>query len=362
MQMKILHIGEYMQGGVATYAKNLFSADGNNGIENYMILSYYNSEHNWPLPADRIKYYRYKRSIDSIIPAMHVIHQHINDLQPDVIYCHSTWAGVLGRFPYLFCRKKVRIIYNAHGWSFNMDAAIWKKKIYAFVEKLLARTTDKIINVSMYDMKSAVDIGLPESKMIMIYSGVSPEKTLTKNKIKMSADKVNLLFVGRFDPQKGVDFLLKVFREHEKDLRHIHLWIIGDNVVSDGSGIEKKNTENMTFLGWLAHEEISAYYEACDAVIMPSRWEAFGLVAIEAMKYGKPVIVSNRGALPELIQDDVNGWIFDIDDSKSLLRILKKLKNKNSLDKEIITRYFQKNFILEKMLKKTFALREFNIC
>ena len=347
-----------MQGGLATYAKILFSADGDKGIENYMILSDYNSEHNWPLPADRIKYYSYKRSIGSIIPAMRIIHQHINDLKPDVIYCHSTWAGVLGRFPYLFCRKNVRIIYNAHGWSFNRDTSFWKKQIYGLVERMLARVTDKIINVSKYEMNSAVAMGLPEAKMVMIYNGISSEKPVIKEKVKMPADKVNLLFVGRFDPQKGVDFLLNVFKEYEKDLQHIHLWIIGDNVVSDGKGIEKKNTDNITFLGWILHEEVPAYYEACDAVIMPSRWEAFGLVAIEAMKYGKPVIVSNRGALPELVQDGVNGWVFNMDDRHSLISCLKIIKTKNALKGEKIKSYFQKNFILEKMLEDIFRLEE----
>lgn len=351
--MKILHVGEYMKGGVATYAKILFSVDGDNDIENYMILSDYNSEHKWPLPADRIKYYNYKRSIGRIIPAMCVIHQHINALQPDVIYCHSTWAGVLGRFPYFFCRKKVRIIYNAHGWSFNMDTPFWKKQIYALIERLLARVTDKIINVSKYEMNSAVAMGLPEAKMVMIYSGISPEKPVINKKVKMPVDKVNLLFVGRFDPQKGVDFLLKIFHEYEKSLQHIHLWIIGDNVVSDGKGIEKKNTDNITFLGWISHEEVPAYYEVCDAVIMPSRWEAFGLVAIEAMKYGKPVIVSNRGALPELVQDGMNGWVFNMGDKSDLVSVLQNVNTVkcNKLG-QIGIDVYQKMFCLNNMLNK----------
>ena len=239
-----------------------------------------------------------------------------------------------------------------------MDTSLWKKQIYAFVERMLARVTDKIINVSKYEMNSAVAMGLPEARMVMIYNGISSEKPVIKEKVKMPADKVNLLFVGRFDPQKGVDFLLKVFHEYEKDLQHIHLWIIGDNVVSDGKGIEKKNTDNITFLGWIPHEEVPAYYESCDAVIMPSRWEAFGLVAIEAMKYGKPVIVSNRGALPELVQDGVNGWVFNMDDSHSLLSRLKQLRRKNTLEGEKIKSYFQENFILEKMLEDIFRLKE----
>lgn len=55
---------------------------------------------------------------------------------------------------------------------------------------------------------------------------------------------------------------------------------------------------------------------------MPSRWEAFGLVAIEAMKYGKPVIASDRGALPELVKDGVNGYVFAFETPNQLTEIL----------------------------------------
>lgn len=57
--------------------------------------------------------------------------------------------------------------------------------------------------------------------------------------------------------------------------------VIGDNVIG-GTQIEKHNTEKVTFLGWIDHEKLASYYEKCDAVVMPSRWEAFGLVAVEA--------------------------------------------------------------------------------
>lgn len=64
------------------------------------------------------------------------------------------------------------------------------------------------------------------------------------------------------------------------------------------------------------------YYAACDALIMPSRREAFGLTAVEAMQFGKPVIASNRGALPELVQDGVNGYVFDLDSEDGLKNCL----------------------------------------
>lgn len=61
---------------------------------------------------------------------------------------------------------------------------------------------------------------------------------------------------------------------------------------------------------------------------MPSCWEDFGLVGVEAMKYGKPIIVCNRGALPELVKDGGNGYIFDFEHPESLIRILDKLGKK----------------------------------
>lgn len=323
--MRVLHICEYAKGGVATYLNTIFSRDGEQGIDNYMVLSYYKSEHMWNLSQEKVQYYNYRRSVWSLFPAILKINRCIKKLNPDVIYCHSTWAGLLGRFPYLFCRKRIKIIYNAHGWSFNMNILGWKKHIYASIERILATVTDKIINVSKYELNSAVNSGLPRNKMAMIYNGISAEKTTVNEKAEMCTDKINLLFVGRFDPQKGVDFLLKVFDEHADELKHIHLWVVGDSVVSDGEGIEKKKLDNITFLGWIPHDKLPAYYEACDAVIMPSRWEAFGLVAIEAMKYGKPIIASKRGALPELVKDDVNGWTFEMDNEYSLLGILSGL-------------------------------------
>ena len=168
----------------------------------------------------------------------------------------------------------------------------------------------------------------------------------------MPADRINLLFVGRFDPPKGIDWLLKVFEKCER--KDIHLYVIGDNVVSNGMGIEKKNTEKVTFLGWVNHDELPAYYEACDAVIMPSRWEAFGLVAIEAMKYGKPVLASNRGALPELINDNKNGYLFDFNKPNSLTKLLYSLKKAdlNNFHNEIKNK-FQEKFIAFKMIQNT---------
>lgn len=346
--MKVLHVGEYVQGGVATYISMLLNHPNHTEIKDYIICSDRNSEHKWNLPKGRVYYYTYHRSIFQVLPAMITVWKEIRRLEPDVIYCHSTWAGLFARFPMLFLGKPCRVLYNAHGWAFLRNTAEWKRNVYAEIEKMLLHSTDTVVNVSKHEYNSAIKYGLPSKKLRVIYSGISAEKGAIDPSVKMPSHCVNLLFVGRFDPQKGIDYLLQEFSKcHRNDL---HLTVIGDNVIG-GTHIEKKNSDKVTFLGWVAHEKLASYYSQCDAVVMPSRWEAFGLVAIEAMKYGKPVIVSDKGALPEIVKDGENGLVFDFNDPKSLQSVLGKLsKDKlhemgNKAEKDFMEHYRLENMV-----------------
>lgn len=316
--IKVLHVGEYAQGGVATYIQTLLDHPEQTDIEDYVVCSKKNSAQEWGIPDTHVFYYEYTRSVTQIPKAILAIRSVIRKVRPDVIYCHSTWAGLFVRLPMLVMGKPCRIIYNAHGWAFLRDTSEWKRKVYALIERILLLRTDKVINVSKYEYRAAVRYGLSEKKQVVIYSGISPVLQPIDPTVKLPLGKTNLLFVGRFDPPKGLDLLLHALSTCKRD--DLHLTVIGDNVVGGGVHIEKKNTDKVTFLGWIPHDKLGSYYNACDAVIMPSRWEAFGLTAVEAMKYSRPVLVSNRGALPELVQDGKNGFIFQYAEDKALDR------------------------------------------
>lgn len=346
--MKILHVGEYVNGGVATYLRTLLNGlQKYSNIESYLLISEYKSQKNWENITKKVFYYKYKRSISNIFSAIKQIHEVIEKVNPDIIHVHSTWAGLFVRLPYLLKKRKAKIIYQSHGWSFLMDTSKYKKNIYAFVEKILSIPTDKIINISNYEQNQAIKYGLNKNKMVMIYNGVEDKVNKSNLKLNWDKNKINLLFVGRLDRQKGLDLFLDVYNKIELD--NIHLYVIGTSVLDNSL---PKNTETVTYLGWVDNKDIDAYYQACDAVIMPSRWEGFGLVAIEAMRNSKPVIVSNAGALPELIKNNINGYIFKLKDKFSLRDILIKL-DKNKL--EII------GFNNRKLFLKTFINKQFLI-
>lgn len=351
--MKILHVGEYVNGGVATYLRTLLSGlQKYDDIENYLLISEYKSQQGWENITKKVFYYKYKRSITNIFSAIKQIHAVIEEVNPDIIHVHSTWAGLFVRLPYLFRKRKAKIIYQSHGWSFLMDTSKYKKNIYAFVEKILSIPTDKIINISNYEQNQAIKYGLNKNKMVMIYNGVEDKVNKSNLKLNWDKNKINLLFVGRLDRQKGLDLFLDVYNKMELD--NIHLYVIGTGVLDNSL---PKNTETVTYLGWIDNKDIDAYYQACDAVIMPSRWEGFGLVAIEAMKNSKAVIVSNRGALPELIEDDFTGYIFNIENKNSLKNSLLKLDK----EKINILGINGRNIYLQKFIDKIFVNKMYKL-
>lgn len=329
--VKVLHIGEYVVGGMATYLNEVVAYQRQH-FDVYLLMSAYNSATSFDLESDHILQYKYKRHPKHFLSAMWQIHQTIRKLQPDVIHIHSSFAGLLARSLFFIQPKKASIVYCSHGWAFLMDTKPLYKKGYAFIERIMAYRTDVIINISKHELESSIKLGLPASKSKLVYNGVREREDNGVNSITeldRDSEIVHLLFVGRYDRQKGLDLLLQILNENPELQRYLRLYVIGDSVLEQN---EWSFPDNVIRLGWVNNADIDRYYQQCDAVIMPSRWEGFGLVAVEAMKNRKPVIASRRGALPELVEHGDSGYLFDIEHSHELLNILKNL-NKDELKK-----------------------------
>lgn len=327
--VKILHIGEYVVGGMATYLNEVVAYQRQH-FDVYLLMSAYNSVTTFDLEPDHILQYKYKRHPRHFLSAMWQIHQTIRKLQPDIIHIHSSFAGLLARGLFFVQPRKARIFYCSHGWAFLMDTKPLLKKGYLLIEKLMAYKTDVIINISKHELESSIQLGLSASKSRLVYNGVREREVNTLIPLveaERGPDVVQLLFVGRYDRQKGLDLLLQTLIENPELQNYIRLYVIGDSVIENNEWIFP---DNVIRLGWVDNADIDRYYQQCDAVIMPSRWEGFGLVAVEAMKNRKPVIASRRGALPELVEHGENGYLFDIEYSHELLHILKHL-NKDEL-------------------------------
>ncbi|WP_061086463.1 glycosyltransferase [Heyndrickxia coagulans] len=352
--MKVLHVGEYVNGGVATYINELLEYQlADPTVEDvFLAISDYNSEMNFNIDEKKIFRYKYKRNIIYIFIALFTLNNIINKVKPDIIHLHSTFAGIMVRLLFFIKKKDSHIIYTPHGWSFIMDISKFKKRIFSIVEKILSNRTDKIINISQFEYDESMKYGLPEAKSVIVHSGVKISNRTKKIDLKLDSNKINLLFIGRFDYAKGLDILLELFKRN--NIKDRELYIIGASVLKDTKVVIPKNVHE---LGWVNHNEIDDYIVNFDAIIVPSRWEGFGLVVLEAMRNKKAVLVSSRGALPELVIEGLNGFIFDINSSEDVLKCISKIR-KDELEKMGIEGYklFKSKYTSKNMNKSILSI------
>jgi len=142
-------------------------------------------------------------------------------------------------------------------------------------------------------------------------------------------EEFTVLFAGRLDPEKNVPYLLKAFKKLLINKPTARLLIAGrgsqlNNLIKISEELDIKN--NVTYLGFLTHTALSVYYKNCDVFVLPSIFETQGLVAMEAMWFCKPVIVTNRiVSAEELVDHGKNGYIVDslsVEDLANRLQIL----------------------------------------
>jgi len=131
-----------------------------------------------------------------------------------------------------------------------------------------------------------------------------------------------ILYAGRLGPEKNLPFLLRAFQEVVQARPDATLWIAGqgpERKPLERLAMQLGLTTRVTFLGFLDHTNLAKYYAACDVFVLPSLVETQGMVVMEAMWFGKPVIV-NRCIVSatELVEHGANGYIVDTDSPQDL--------------------------------------------
>jgi glycosyltransferase involved in cell wall biosynthesis len=200
-------------------------------------------------------------------------------------------------------RGRPQVVYCPHGWAFSRETSRLSHRTTKLVEHLLAGITDRIICISADEQKQAINAGISRERLILVYNGISADRpSLRANSVVWTSHKTRILFIGRLDRQKGYDLLVETARHLSET---VDVRVLGSSVI--GKHEELEVPSNVALLGWVDRPRIEAHLEAADLVIIPSRWEAFGLVALEAMRAAKPIVAFRIGALPEIVEDGVTG-------------------------------------------------------
>ena len=310
--MKILHVCETATGGVASYLNMLCDVD--ESFDNVIVVP---KRHVKGIdPSLNIRTYDTTgRNVGAIWNMLRATRRAIKEEQPDIVFFQASFSllALLGMrllgMRLLGMRRPS--IYCAHGWSaWIYPERSLKGKIVRQIEGTLCGLANRVVNVSTTDAELAHDNGYRGQQVLIENAGHDRNASARQDLFQDEPEAIHLLFVGRFDRQKGLDILLPAFRKAHALRDDLRLHIVGASIRADGGDIDLP--EGATLSGWVDKAQIDDWYGSADAFIIPSRWEGLPLVIPEALRNGTPVLASDRGALPSLIEAGVSGEVFEL--------------------------------------------------
>jgi D-inositol-3-phosphate glycosyltransferase len=244
-------------------------------------------------------------------------------LRYDLVHSHYWLSGRVGRWaqerwriPHLLMFHTLGAVKNA---LFHRQL---EPELRTTTEKQLAAQCDRILAASEREKEHLVRFcGVPHEAVGVVPCGVDLDrfrpigKARAREKLGLDPDESVLLYVGRFAALKGIDRLLEAtaYLKRNRDLR---LMIVGGDVEQTPESQELKNLSRrfgiqdlVTFTGRVDHEKMPLYYSAADVLALPSHYESFGLVALESLACGTPVVTTQVGAMEKIIRQDETGRV-----------------------------------------------------
>lgn len=285
-----------------------------------------------------------------------------NEFKPEIIHAHVFLSGVIGVI--LGKLYRIPVIISEHVFiEKSIESLSLSQKLIDVMRRLLAR------------------LALNKAQLVIVPSDFMSEYLISmgiKNKIKVipnivdtnlfypshSNDKMDykkILFVGGLHPVKGISYLLHALRKLEEKRSDFFLDIVGDGAPYRNEYEQQAKdlgiADKVKFHGRKSKEEVAEFMRKCDFLVLPSVWEAFGIVLIEAMACGKPVIATACGQ-KEIIKEN-NGILVPPKDVQALAQAVEYiLDHYQKYSSEDISQYVRDKFSYEavgKILHETYV-------
>jgi glycosyltransferase involved in cell wall biosynthesis len=367
--MKILHVNEFWspRAGPEQYLVDICIALNQLGHENAVV---YGIKKEDTIDNPRIKSYHFP----SIIPSVKEIFPYkrrrvckefvtlINKENPDIIFFHAIWNPFLVDIAVtlkptirealdyrIFCPGALRYRYltntickvkpglkcwfyaNVGGCGVRLPHHRLARLIMRKVDVEINKKVHRMIAVSEYVAKELILSGIDEKRIVVNL----PFKDINNSEVNYQSTGKNILYVGRLERTKGIDFLIRAMKLLD---RECHLDIIG-------VGRMRKKLEQLAhnlqlsnrvrFLGWIPNVELREYYKKAQVFVLPSVWpEPLGIVILEAMANSVPVVASGVGGIKEMVKEGETGFLVKPKDVRELAHKIKNLLDNSELRKK----------------------------
>ncbi len=181
--------------------------------------------------------------------------------------------------------------------------------------------------------------------------------------------RVRVLFVGRLEPRKGIDIFLDAARALAREFPHVEFVAVGNDAIPAESGLTYRAAfqnahagdsalDRIRFTGQVSEDELYRHYSECDVFCLPARYESFGLVFLEAMMFGKPVVGCDVGGMTEVVEHGGNGFLVEPGDVGALVEHLRRLIADEALRRacgSASRRRYEAEFSADRMVERALA-------
>ncbi len=261
----------------------------------------------------------------------------IRERRPQILHTHTAKAGTVGRLAALLAgdaRPQI-VVHTFHGHVLHGYFGPVKSTAFRLLEQLLARVTTRLVAVSPQVRDDLVALGVaPAEKFSVVRLGIElGERVRTqveggeaRARLGISPERFVVGWVGRMTGVKRTDDVLEsVARLRERGVDAV-LLLVGDG--PDRDHVERRASElgiirHCYFLGY--QEDVSDWYQAFDAMILPSANEGTPVVVIEALAAGCPVVATSVGGVPDVVREGVDGFLVPAGDVEQLAERLARL-------------------------------------
>jgi glycosyltransferase involved in cell wall biosynthesis len=256
--------------------------------------------------------------------------RHLKHKKIQVINAHLFFGGIVGRvFGKILCIPNV--IHTTH----NIMYPRWEP----FVNRFLEGATNTVIVDSNAVRNKLVTMGQDRGKITVIYNGIDEkefaQETNTneiRGMLNISPNDIILGNIAGFHYYKGHDFLLDVFSKLITVHDNLQLILVGDGELRQqlvSQAKELKIDKLVHFLG--RREDLHQILNTIDIMVHPSRWEGFGIILAEAMYCRIPIVTSDRGGIPEVVNDMDCGLVHPFGDKDAFVSSISRLINDRNL-------------------------------
>jgi glycogen synthase len=216
------------------------------------------------------------------------------------------------------------------------------------VERWITNRSDRVIVCSFYMREQVAEIfGVPDERISVIWNGIDPADLQPHARPELEAlrsrfatpDEKLVLLIGRLVYEKGFQLALEAMPELIRRNPEIRFLVAGSGTHEDELRRQADDLDLMghgTFLGWMGDDVLHSLYRIADVCVVPSIYEPFGLVALEAMASGCPCIVADTGGLREVVPHEEAGLRFTAKDPGALAETVERIIRDHALRERLI--------------------------